>query len=157
MLARLFVAVMLLVAAPLMAEAAGPTYAALYQKKGKFEDVRQDVYDGIVNKGFVVDYNAKIGDMMDRTAKDMGATKGLYAKAEALQFCSARLSRAMFEADPANIVLCPSVMVVFELADKPGIIHVGYRRMPAVGAKKSRQAAFAIEKVMDEIAKAATR
>ena len=157
MLKHIMAAIACLIAVPMASHAANTAATTNYQKKGVFSDVRQDVADGIVNRGFVIDYTAYIGEMLKRTAKDFGETKPLYVNAEGLQFCSARLSREMFAADPANIALCPYVLVIYELADKPGMIHVGYRRMPAGGSARSRKATAAIEKMLDEIAKAATR
>ena len=46
-----------------------------------------------MKRWLVIDYTGHIGDMLDRTAKDVGATKKIYAQAEAMQFCSATLSR----------------------------------------------------------------
>ena len=47
-----------------------------------FEDVKQDISDAIVNRGFVIDYNAMIGDMLERTGKDVGSDKNIYTGAE---------------------------------------------------------------------------
>ena len=131
--------------------------AKIYEKRGAFEEVRQDVADAIINRGFVIDYTARIGDMLRRTAKDLGAEKEVYTAAEAVHFCSAKLSREMVEADPANIVLCPYILVVYELAGKPGIIYVAYRRMPVGKSEQGKKALAEVERVLDEIASKATR
>jgi uncharacterized protein (DUF302 family) len=131
--------------------------AKIYEKRGAFEDVRQDVADAIINRGFVIDYTARIGEMLRRTGKDLGAEKEVYTAADAIHFCSAKLSREMVEADPANIVLCPYILVVYELAGKPGIVHVAYRRMPVAPSERGKKALAGIEKVLDEIASKATR
>lgn len=86
------------------AQAAEPAIATVYQKNGTFADVRQDAADEIVKRGFVIDYTARIGDMLARTAKDVGAQKPIYASAEAMQFCPAKLSSDMIHADPTTIV-----------------------------------------------------
>ena len=39
----------------------------LYETKAKFDEARQDLEDSIVNRGYVIDYNAKIGAMLERT------------------------------------------------------------------------------------------
>lgn len=105
-----------------------------------FADVKQEVADAIVKRGFVVDYTARIGAMLARTAKDVGASKEIYGDAEALQFCSATLSRKTMEADPANIAFCPYVVFVYTLAGKPETTYVGYRQLPSAGTKASRAA-----------------
>jgi uncharacterized protein (DUF302 family) len=113
----------------------------VFKTKAKFEDVKEDVAAAIAKRGLVVDYTGHIGAMLDRTAKDVGATKTIYARAEAMQFCSATLSRKMMEADAANITHCPFVISIYALAGDPGTIHVAYRR-PQIGGSPASQAAL---------------
>jgi uncharacterized protein (DUF302 family) len=68
--------------------------------------------------------------MLNRTAEDVGASIQVYNQADVFLFCSAVLSRKMMEADPANLAHCPYGVFVYELADNPGTITVGYRNMP---------------------------
>lgn len=116
-----------------------------------FEDVRQDVADAIIGRGLVIDYEAHIGDMLNRTAADVGAEKQVYAKADALQFCSATLSRRTMEADPANVAFCPYVVFVYQLADAPDEVVVGYRRLDESGSDESRAALADVNRLLDEI------
>jgi uncharacterized protein (DUF302 family) len=157
MLKTSMVAAGLLLAGVTSGLAADTASVVTYQKKGVFADVRQDVADGIVAQGFVVDYTARIGDMLARTAKDVGAAKTVYASAETLQFCPAKLSRDLFEANPADIAFCPHVIAVYELDSKPGVIHVAYRKMPGAMTAASRKARAAMTGVLDGIARKATR
>ncbi len=53
-----------------------------------------------ISRGFKIDYNGRIGDMLARTAKDVGAKKTVFKHAEFFTFCSARLSRKAIESDP---------------------------------------------------------
>lgn len=124
-----------------------------YTKKAKFEDVKQDLTDAIVNKGLKIDYNGKIGDMLERTGADVGSSKPIYKGAEFVTFCSAKLSRAMMEADPLNIASCPYVMFVYESVAKPGEVVVGYRQTIARGSSASKKALAEIDKLLDAIAK----
>ncbi|MEF2554494.1 DUF302 domain-containing protein [Aurantimonas sp. A2-1-M11] len=121
-----------------------------------FEDVRHDVLDAIVNRGFVIDYEAMIGEMLDRTAADVGADDKVYAHADTMQFCSAVLSRAAIEADPANIAYCPYVIFVYELAGQPGSIQVGFRHLPVRGSDASKTALSEINSLLEEIVAEAT-
>jgi len=113
----------------------------VFRTKAKFEDVKEDVANAIAKRGLVVDYTGHIGAMLDRTANDVGATKKIYVQAEALQFCSAVLSRKMMEADPTNITACPYVIVVYSLPNDPETVFVAYRR-PYVSGSPASQAAF---------------
>ena len=123
--------------------------------EGSFEDVAQSLSDAIVNRGFVVDYTAQIGGMLDRTAADVGASTKVYTDARAMQFCSATLSRHAMEADPQNIAFCPYVLFVYELAAKPGEVVVGFPKLDEQGPDSSRQALAEINGVLDGIVKEA--
>ncbi len=77
-----------------------------------FDDTRDAITLAIEGRGLVINYVSHIGDMLDRTGADIGATRQVYAKAEIIEFCSAGLSRQMMELDPHNIVLCPFAIAV---------------------------------------------
>ena len=68
--------------------------------KGSFSEVKDNVVLAIQSRGFKIDYTAYIGNMLERTGKDVGSTKRVYGDAEALQFCSAVVSRKMMERHP---------------------------------------------------------
>ncbi|WP_053086146.1 hypothetical protein [Nitratireductor soli] len=102
----------------------------LYQTKEPFEDIAFNVGDAIINRGYVVDYHGMIGEMLQRTAADVGADKALYRNAEFFQFCSAVMSRAVMEEDPGNIAYCPYIVFAYETEDAPGIVNVGFRHLP---------------------------
>ncbi|EKF17358.1 hypothetical protein [Nitratireductor pacificus] len=102
----------------------------LYQTAEPFEDIALNISDAIINRGYVVDYHGMIGEMLQRTAADVGATKALYRNAEFFQFCSAVMSRAVMEEDPGNIAYCPYIVFAYEMEDTPGTVHVGFRQLP---------------------------
>lgn len=96
-----------------------------------FSEVVVDLEDAIVNRGYVVDYRGHIGEMLKRTASDVGGGKALYRHAEFLQFCSAVVSRRAMEADISNIAYCPYIVFAYEAEAEPGKVIVGFRRLPA--------------------------
>jgi uncharacterized protein (DUF302 family) len=117
--------------------ALGPTAVASaadevirHSAKGSYEDVKDAVVTAIEGKGLVVDRVAHVGEMLARTAKDVGATRRLYGKAEVLEFCSARISREMMEADPHQIAICPYTIAVYTLPGEAGVVYVSYRAPP---------------------------
>jgi hypothetical protein len=128
-----------------------------YSKTGaKFEDVRDNVKLAIENRGLVIDYQAQIGKMLERTGADVGSAKPLYADAQTLQFCSAKLSRKTMEAYLGNVVMCPYSIVVYAAAAKPDQVFVAYRRlMSPGGGPASRQALNEVEALLDAIAREA--
>lgn len=139
------------------AEARSRGQIVLYSVQDSFENVKQDAADAIMKRGLVIDYTAQIGAMLERTAKDVGATKRIYADAQALQFCSATLSRRVMEADPEDIVFCPYVVVVYTLANDPKVTYVGYRPLPRGGSRQTRAAVRGVNRLLDEIAREASR
>lgn len=113
---------------------ASPVHAqedlTFYQTDAPFDDVASNVNDAIINLGYVVDYRGFIGEMLQRTAADVGATKQLYRDAEFLQFCSAVVSREVMEENIINIAYCPYIIVVYETQAEAGTVNVGFRRLP---------------------------
>ena len=116
------------------AMAAGDDVVTL-ESDSAFGDVAQAAEDAIVNRGYAIDYHGFIGDMLKRTAADVGATKQLYNDAEFFTFCSAVVSRKVMEEDAADIAYCPYVVFVYEAAETPGKVTVGFRSLPAGGAR----------------------
>lgn len=120
--------------------AAGSAHAAgddveMRETDAAFADVAQAVSDAIINRGYNIDYHGFIGDMLKRTAGDVGASKELYEDAEFFTFCSAVVSRNVMEADINDIAYCPYVVFVYEAAAAPGKVKVGFRRLPDGGAR----------------------
>lgn len=109
---------------------AGPGAVTSYEIEADFEDAAFALETAIIDRGLVIDHVSHVGEMLERTAADVGATGRVYARADVYLFCSATLSRRMMEADPENIAHCPYSLFLYELADAPGTVQVGYRTMP---------------------------
>lgn len=105
------------------------------QSTESFADVAQAVSDAIINRGYTIDYHGFVGEMLKRTAADVGATKELYKDAEFFTFCSAVLSRRVMEAEIGDVAYCPYVVFVYETVASPGEVTVGYRSLPEGGAR----------------------
>jgi len=134
----------------------GTNPVVTYSKRAKFEDVRDDLKLAIEGKGLVIDYQSYVNRMLERTGKDVGSARKLYADAQAFVFCSAALSRKTMEADPANVAMCPYSIVVYEAAGEPGKVYVSYRRpWRPDGSAASKAALTDVEKLLDGIARAA--
>jgi uncharacterized protein (DUF302 family) len=119
--------------------------------KGEFKEVKERVLLAIENRGLVLNYTARIGAMLERTGKDMGATRRIYGDAEMLEFCSARLSRDMMEADPRNIVFCPYSIAIYTLPKEKNTVYVAYRRPGEAGSEQSVKSLRAAEKLVADI------
>ncbi len=135
---------------------ADPHPIVAYSKRGRFEDVRDDLKLAIEGKGLVIDYHSFLGRMLERTGKDVGSGRRLYADAEAFVFCSALLSRKTMEADPANAAFCPYTLVVYATAEDPGTVHVAYQRpWRPDGSAASKSTLKDVERMLDDLAREA--
>ena len=135
---------------------ADPHPIVVYSKRAKFEDVRDDLKLAIEAKGLVIDYQSFVNRMLERTGKDVGSARKLYADAQAFVFCSAALSRKTMEADPANASLCPYSMMVYATAREPEKVFVSYRRpWRPDGSAASKAALKEVEALLDGIAREA--
>lgn len=119
--------------------------ATTYPFDGSFEDATFGVENAIVNRGLVIDWTSHVGDMLNRTAADVGSEVELFEAADVFLFCSAQLSREVMEADPMNIAHCPYGIFVTARA---GEVLIGYRNMPEGPMQK-------VEALLDEIAREA--
>jgi uncharacterized protein (DUF302 family) len=136
------------------AEAQEPKY---FTAKGDYEDIKFQLSNAIVERGLTVESTGALNEMLKRTGPDVGSTKVIYKSAEFLTFCSARYSRRMMEADPANIAFCPYVIFIYEAVAKPGEIVVGYRPPVPRGSDASKAALAEIDKLLEGIAKDAVK
>lgn len=107
-------------------------YSVIYTVEDeKWEDINNDIQEAIGDKGIVISYTSHAQTMLDRTAKDTGFKKGVYANAQIHLFCQALLSHKMTKANPHIISGCPYGISVYELRDKKNTIYVSYRKPPS--------------------------
>lgn len=99
--------------------------------KGGFADIKDNLTQAIEGRGLVVSYTAQVGEMLERTAADLGANRRVYGNGEVLEFCSAKLSRQMMEADPRNLIYCPYSIAIYTVPDQPGQVFIARKPMPA--------------------------
>ena len=99
-----------------------------------FADARDAIVMAIENRGLVINYTSHIGEMLARTGADIGAAKQIFQQAEIIEFCSAKLSRQMMEADPHNIVLCPFAISIYTLPGEKNVTWVAYRKPQGAAA-----------------------
>ncbi|MDH5633558.1 MAG: DUF302 domain-containing protein [Gammaproteobacteria bacterium] len=142
-------------AVALPANAAKPvfenSYMREYKADGSFEEVRDALKLAITGQGLVINNVSHIGNMLSRTGKDIGAKQEIYEHAEAMEFCSASISRTMMEANPRHIVFCPFIIAVYTLPGEPGKTYLAYRKPEITGSPESKKALQAVEKLVDNI------
>ncbi len=157
MLRFLLVGVLVLTSACVSADSSRHDYMKLYTVEGQFEDVRMDIEMAITDRGMVINNVSHIGNMLARTGQDLGQAKQIYKHAEALEFCSATVSRRMMETDPHNIVFCPYIIAIYTLPDEKDKVYIAFRRPLPVGSDESKQSLLAVEKLLEEIIADATQ
>ena len=133
---------------PLSALADG--YAKVFKARGEFQDVRDSVQVAIEGKGLVINHTNQIAGMLERTGKDLGATRQVYVKGEQFEFCSATISRRMMEADAQAITMCPYIVSVYTVPGDANV-YIAYRRPPATGNAALDQALAEVAALLDEI------
>ena len=146
----------LLTGATQLAFADGP-HMSVFKKQGSFSDVKEAVEMAITGRGFVINNVSHIGDMLARTGKDLGGRKQVFLDAEALEFCSATVSRNMMESDPDNIVFCPYIIAIYVLLEKPKEVRVSFRKAQLVGTAESQASLRAVNELLAEIIKEAVQ
>ena len=117
----------------------------VYTFDGSFDDATFSVESAIIGRGLVIDYVSHTGEMLARTASDVGSDVELFKAADIFVFCSASLSREVMEADPMNIAHCPYGIFVAEREDH---VMIGFRNYPEGEMQK-------VQALLDDIAREA--
>ncbi len=99
-----------------------------YTAFGNFNDIKAFLISAIEERGIKISSTSYISKMLQRTAEEVEGAKDIFTNAEAIEFCSATLSREMMEDDPHNILFCPYTILIYEVAKDPGTVYLSYRR-----------------------------
>ena len=112
-----------------------------------YDDVMFGLENAILDFGLVISEHNHVGDMLERTKADLGATETIYAYADVFGFCSVPLSRAAMLEDPMNIRFCPYNIYMYQISEDSPVI-IGYDVYPE-GALQDVQA------LLDDITRSA--
>ena len=137
-------------AALTLSACASDPYSTRIRVAGEFDDVRDALRLAIEGRGLNINHENQIAGMLDRTGRDLGATRKVYSGGEQFEFCSAKLSRAMMEADPHAITLCPYIVSVYRITGEDGV-YIAYRKPPKTGDAATDQALAEVEALLDGI------
>lgn len=127
-------------------------FTVLFKTQGDFQFVRDSVQTAIEGKGLVINHTNKIAEMLERTGKDLGATKQVYVNGEQFEFCSATVSRQMMEADPHAMVMCPYIVSVYTIPNDKNV-YISYRKSSFTKNPALKKALDNVEKLLTEIIK----
>ncbi len=150
----------------------------------EFDTIKEYIEEGITNQGLVVAHRSDVGGMLQRTGKDlvtkvekaaqsvmeaarskigMGEkeateekSNSAFSRSEVIEFCSAKLSRKMTDADPANVIFCPYSIAIYTTVADPNMVHVSYLQLSKIGSSKSREVLEEVEAMLEQIVSEAT-
>jgi uncharacterized protein (DUF302 family) len=108
---------------------AGGAYV-VYESESDFDTVMDGAKAAIQERGMYINNIMHMGEMLERTGKDLGMDEKIYEHAESIEFCSAVISRKMTKEDPARIVNCPFILSVYTLPGQKGKTFIAYRAIP---------------------------
>ncbi len=79
-----------------------------------------------------------------------------FLQSEVIEFCSARLSRKMTDADPANVIFCPYSIALYTTSADPETVHISYLQLSKIGSERSRSVLEEVEEMLSQIVSEAT-
>jgi len=138
----------LLVALPVFAEWDDNGHRVVAATGGEQADIRQDLEDAIIGRGLVISAVAHVGDMLARTAADLGFNGSPFIAADVVEFCSALLTHRLTAADPSAIIHCPYRIAVYSLPDRPDTVYLAYTKPTASGVTPELEA---VEKLLHDL------
>lgn len=123
---------------------------------GQFEDVRDNIRQAIEGKGINIAHTLPASDMLNRTGKDFGIEKNVFLQAETVEFCSARISHLLAQANYENILLCPFTISIYVLTDDPDHVRLSWRRPFSLGDTQSQAAVQEMVQLIESVIREAT-
>jgi len=103
---------------------------AVYESESDFDTVLDAAKNAIAERGLYINNVMHLGEMLERTGKDLGIGGALYTRAESIEFCSATLSRKMIEENPHRLVNCPFILSIYTLPGQEGKTYIVHRNIP---------------------------
>ncbi len=98
-----------------------------YHSDETMETVLMNVQLAVTERGLSFSEPLHIGEMLQRTAPDLGIEQQVYQQAEVVTFCSAQLTHELVHAHPLNMGVCPLSVMVFQTVAEPAQVTVAYR------------------------------
>ncbi|MGD2119499.1 MAG: DUF302 domain-containing protein [Chromatiales bacterium] len=95
--------------------------------EGRFVEILSAVKQAIQGRGINIAHTLPASAMLSRTGPAYGINDHVYAHAESIEFCSAKISHKLAKANPENIILCPFTISVYVLSSDPEHVRLSYR------------------------------
>lgn len=104
-----------------------PVYTKVVED-ASFADMLDGVKEIIQGKGINIAHTLPPSDMLERTGPAFGITDQVLKDGEIIEFCSAKISHQLIQANPENISLCPFTISVYVLSSDPGNVRMTFRK-----------------------------
>ena len=130
---------------------AGEPPVKTFKVEGDFADVVDGVRTAIEGKGINIAHTLPASDMLNRTGEAFGIKENVFLHAETIEFCSARISHKLAQANFENILLCPFTISVYELTRDPGHVYLSYRRPFTLPDDNSQAAVQEVVQLIESI------
>jgi len=108
-----------------------------------YADMLDAVKEIIQGRGINIAHTLPPSDMLERTGPAFGVSDQVLKDGEIIEFCSAKISHQLIQANYENISLCPFTISVYELNSDPGNVRMTFRK-PFVIDEASREAVEAM-------------
>lgn len=92
-----------------------------------YATVRDALLDAIAEEGLAAPVISDFGDMLQRTAKDLGHSPALYEEAEIFIFCSIVVAAHLATESRDHIAHCPMSIALYTVPETPGSVFMTYR------------------------------
>ena len=139
-----------------LAGSAGEPPVKTVRVTGNFEDIRDSVRQAIEGKGINIAHTLPAGDMLNRTGKDFGVAENVFIQAETVEFCSARISHKLAQANFENLLLCPFTISIYVLTTDPDRVYLSWRRPFVLPDDNSRAAVQEVVQLIESVISEAT-
>ena len=126
-----------------------PVYTHIVED-GTFADTLDAVKEIIKGRGINIAHTLPPSDMLQRTGAAFGVTEQVLKDGERIEFCSAKISHQLIQANPENITLCPFTISVYVLNSDPKNVRLTFRK-PFVIDDASKAAVDAMSGLIMEI------
>lgn len=94
-----------------------------------YDEIWKGLEIALNERGLTVSSVSHVGEMLERTGKELGRTRKIFEKANVMEFCSAVISRDMMERNPHFLAFCPYQIMVYTLPDDEKKVYLSYRRL----------------------------
>ncbi len=101
----------------------------IYSVYADYDEIWKGLETALNERGLTVSSVSHVGEMLERTGRELGRTKKIFGKANVLEFCSAVISRDMMERNPHFLAFCPYQIMVYTLPDDEKKVYLSYRHL----------------------------